>query len=189
MCGAPERTHPISAEARLGCFWVAGISTHGLGRAGVGIFVNGRVTPDGDHPLPPLSVRGLGFNAFVAGPYRLEGERSRVVTSPTVLPSNSARDSRTRGEGSWIGSLRSRQIPLGRRRCRHPCHESLRGTGGCADLFTARPVRSRCEHLPASQPTHVPRSPHGHNTKVIQILLRPALSGTYELRHHPFTDE
>ena len=73
MCGAPERTHPISAEARLGCFWVAGQSTHGLGRAGVGISVKGRVTPDGDHPLPPLSVRGLGFNAFVSGPHRLRG--------------------------------------------------------------------------------------------------------------------
>ena len=73
VCGAPERTHPISAEARLGCFWVAGQSTHGLGRAGVGISVKGRVTPDGDHSLPPLSVRGLGFNAFVSGPHRLRG--------------------------------------------------------------------------------------------------------------------
>ena len=131
--------------------------------------------PTGIPRCPPSQYAVSGSTR--SSPVRTaSGGRSRMVTSPTVLPSNSARDSRTRGEGSWIGSLRSRQIPLGRRRCRHPCHESLRGTGGCADLFTARPVRSRCEHLPASQPTHVPRSPHGHNTKVIQILLRPALS-------------
>ena len=107
---------------------MAGQSTHGLGRAGIGISVKGRVTPNGDPSLPPLSVRGLGFNAFVSGPYRLEGERSRVVTSPTVLPSNSE-CACTRGEGSWIGSLRSRPGPRGRRRSFDPCHESLRGNG------------------------------------------------------------
>ena len=53
-----------------------------------------------------------------------------LAWSPAPLSSPAtAKISRTRGEGSWIGSLRSRPDPRGRRRSFDPCRESLRGDG------------------------------------------------------------
>jgi hypothetical protein len=95
--------------------------------------------------LPPLSVGGPGFNEFVSGPYRLGGNAPVSGTSPTVPPPrHSAQSSRTRGEGSWIGPLWSRpNSPRPSLESPSPAARVSAGTGGCADLFTARDRRSR----------------------------------------------
>ena len=95
--------------------------------------------------LPPLSVGGPGFNEFVSGPYRLGGNAPVSGTSPTVLPSNSAEAAvRERGEGSWIGPLWSRpNSPRPSLESPSPAARVSAGTGGCADLFTARVIGDR----------------------------------------------
>ena len=136
VCGAPELTHPISAEARLGCFWAAGPSTHGLGRAGVGICVKGRVTPDGDHSLPPLSVRGLGFNAFVSGPHR-RGGTLPYGHQPHCPPQQQREAAVREGRGRGSDPSGHARFPSAVAGVATPGTRVSAGTSGCADLFTA----------------------------------------------------
>ena len=95
--------------------------------------------------LPPLSVGGPGFNEFVSGPYRLGGNAPVSGTSPTVPPpTQRKRQPCARREGSWIGPLWSRpNSPQPSLESPSPAARVSAGTGGCADLFTARDRRSR----------------------------------------------
>ena len=95
--------------------------------------------------LPPLSVGGPGFNEFVSGPYRLGGNAPVSGTSPTVPPPrHSAQQPCARREGSWIGPLWSRpNSPRPSLESPSPAARVSAGTGGCADLFTARVIGDR----------------------------------------------
>ena len=139
-----RRTHPISAEARLGCSWVAGQSTHGWVGQGSGYLLKDALSPNGGHgAAPPLSRRSrVQCVRLRSVPPR--GERSRVGNQPHCPPQQQRRGSRTRGEGSWIGPLWSRpKSPRPSLESPSPAARVSAGTGGCADLFTARDRRSR----------------------------------------------